>query len=68
MLTNARLAGTLNQSSFRQLFKDPLLVDYLGYWKPPDRDHLNLIFLVYLKLMTGFPSFQAEEVGAELLH
>jgi hypothetical protein len=31
-------------------------------------DHLNLIFPVYLKLMTGFPSFHQEDVGAELLH
>jgi hypothetical protein len=32
------------------------------------RDHLNLIFPVYLKLMTRFPSFQPEGVGVELLH
>jgi site-specific DNA recombinase len=32
------------------------------------RDHLNLIFPVYLKLMTGFPTFQPEDAGAELLH
>jgi hypothetical protein len=31
-------------------------------------DHLNLIFPVYLKLMTGIPAFQSEDVGAELLH
>jgi len=30
------------------------------------RNSLN--FPDYLKLMTGFPSFQPEEVGAELLH
>jgi hypothetical protein len=39
------------------------LRDGSGNW-----DHLNLIFPVYLKLMTGFPSFQPEDVGAELLH
>ena len=27
-------------------------------------DHLNLIFPVYMKLMTGFPSFHPEDVGA----
>jgi hypothetical protein len=32
------------------------------------RDHLNLIFQVYLKLMTGFPSIHPDDVGAELLH
>jgi len=31
-------------------------------------DHRELIFPVYLKLMTGFPSFQQEDVGAEFLH
>ena len=31
-------------------------------------DHLILIFPVYLKLMTGFPSYQPEDAGAELLH
>jgi len=31
-------------------------------------EHFNLIFPVYLKLMTGFPSFQPEDGGAELLH
>jgi hypothetical protein len=31
-------------------------------------DHLDLIFPVYLKLMTGFPSFQPEDVEAELLN
>ncbi|MCP2502368.1 MAG: hypothetical protein NCA08_12510 [Deltaproteobacteria bacterium] len=30
-------------------------------------DHLNLIFSVYLKLMTGFPSIQPEDAGADLL-
>jgi hypothetical protein len=30
-----------------------------------NRDHLNLIFPVYLKLMTGFPSVFPEDVGAE---
>jgi hypothetical protein len=30
-------------------------------------DHLNLIFPDYLKLMTGFPSIQPEDAGAELL-
>jgi hypothetical protein len=39
------------------------LHDCSGNW-----DHLNLIFPVYLKLMTGFPFFQPEDVGAELLH
>jgi len=39
------------------------LRDCGGNW-----DHLDLIFPVYLKLMTGFPSFQPEDVGAELLH
>jgi hypothetical protein len=39
------------------------LHDCNGNW-----DHLNLIFPVYLKLMTGFPSFQPEDAGAELLH
>jgi hypothetical protein len=42
-------------------------------WKPlPDCsgnwDHLNLIFPVYLKLMTGFPSYQPEDIGVELIH
>ena len=37
--------------------------DCSGNW-----DHLNLIFPVYLKLMTGFPFTHPEEVGAELLH
>jgi len=31
-------------------------------------DHFNLIFPVYLKLMTGFPFVYQEEVGAEFLH
>jgi hypothetical protein len=31
-------------------------------------DHFNLIFPVYLKLMTGIPSFHQEDVGAEILH
>jgi hypothetical protein len=39
------------------------LRDGKGNW-----DHLNLIFPVYLKLMTGFPSFHPEDVGAGLLH
>jgi hypothetical protein len=34
-----------------------------GIW-----DHLNLIFPVYLKLMTGSPTFQPENVGVGLLH
>ena len=33
-----------------------------------NRDHLNLIFPVYSKLMTGFPSVHPEDVRAELLH
>ncbi len=33
-----------------------------------DWDHLNLIFPVYLKLMTGFPFLHLEDVGAGLLH
>jgi hypothetical protein len=41
----------------------PLLHDCSVNW-----DHLNLIFPVYLKLMTGFPSVNPEDVGAELLH
>jgi len=41
----------------------PLLHDCSGNW-----DHLNLIFPVYLKLMTGFPSYPPEDVGAGLLH
>jgi hypothetical protein len=39
------------------------LHDGIGNW-----DHLNLIFPVYLKLMTGFPTFQPENVGVGLLH
>jgi hypothetical protein len=39
------------------------LHDFIGNW-----DQLNLIFPVYLKLMTGFPTFQPEELGGELLH
>jgi hypothetical protein len=39
------------------------LHDGNGNW-----DHLNLIFPVYLKWMTGFPSFHPEDIGAELLH
>jgi hypothetical protein len=39
------------------------LHDGNGNW-----DHLNLIFPVYLKLMTGFPSFHQEDVGAEFLN
>jgi hypothetical protein len=31
------------------------------------RDHFNLIFPVYLKLMTGFPSFLTEDVMAGFL-
>jgi hypothetical protein len=31
------------------------------------KDHLNLIFPVYLKLMTGFPSVYPEDVRAEKL-
>jgi hypothetical protein len=33
-----------------------------------DREHFNLIFPDYLKLMTGFPTFQSEDVGAGFLH
>jgi hypothetical protein len=39
------------------------LRDGSGNW-----NHLNLIFPVYAKLMTGFPSFHPEDVGPELLH
>jgi len=39
------------------------LHDGSGNW-----EHFNLIFPVYLKLMTEFPSFLAEEFGAEYLH
>ena len=39
------------------------LHDGSGNW-----DHLNLIFPVYLKLMTGFPSVHSDDVGAKLLH
>jgi len=39
------------------------LHDFSGNW-----DHFNLIFPDYLKLMTGFPIFHAEDVRAELLH
>jgi hypothetical protein len=39
------------------------LHDGIGNW-----DHLNLIFPVFLKLITGFPSDYPGEVGAEFLH
>ena len=39
------------------------LHDCSGNW-----DHLNLIFPVYLKLMTGVPSFHPEDIGVGFLH
>jgi hypothetical protein len=59
------------QGEFDFALSSPIFPE-IGPWGSHDGqgnwDHHNLIFPVYLKLMTGFPSVYPEDVGAELLH
>jgi Flp pilus assembly protein protease CpaA len=68
----AAMAFVASSSIFGMMVPNMIIVNnYFRYWNiaclpaPGNAagDPFNLIFPVYLKLMTGFPSFQAEDVG-----